>query len=115
MTVFDIILERLGQSQVTEAMVLAVAEAEQLIKNYCGITEVPGPLTFVWAELALASLADNEAAGGSLPATGAVLSAVSLGDTSYSFAAAKDGAAASLRQDVKSQLNRWRKGLFAHE
>ncbi|MGI6361019.1 MAG: hypothetical protein ACOX05_01770 [Bacillota bacterium] len=100
-----------GFEQQSEA---ALAEAEQLIKNYCGLAAVPEQLFHVWAQLAVDIVkADHPE---DFPQMGEFLTAVSLGDSSYSFSAAgRQEFLGQLRYNYADSLNKFRKGMFGHE
>lgn len=117
MQVTDMVLIKLGLTETTPAVELAVAEAEQIILNYCQIDRVPGELVYVQAALAAALEQDRrDATEANLAGLGAVKS-VSMGDTSYSYdnavATKRSEYLSSLINDHKAVLNRFRRGLFA--
>lgn len=109
-------LAKLALSESTVAIDLAIGEAEQVIKNYCTLSYIPGELVFVWANMAPDILAKDAAVSedGGLPHCGEVLTSVSVGDTSYGFAS-KENRLAKIRDDYAGQLNRFRKGLFGDD
>lgn len=56
MTVLEIVQAKLGESGASLSplsLELAIAEVEQAIKNYCGISSVPDALCFTWANMAV--------------------------------------------------------------
>jgi len=87
-TALEIALLRLQTETAPSLLSLALAEAEQGIKNYCNMTEneeIPQALYFVWAEMAVI-LVQNWSGEATVAVTGA-LTDVRMGDTSYGFAA----------------------------
>jgi hypothetical protein len=78
-----------------------VLEAEEAIKNYCNICEVPFALKFVWANMALDLLrweiemaAENSGSGGAASIDGSV-SSIQSGDTTVSFSTSDTGSSDS--------------------
>ena len=74
-----------------------LASAEEKIKNYCNIEEVPKELENTMVELA--------AALGEAGAGGEAVSSVKMGDTQVTYGSAQD----SVFGDFKAQLNRFRR------
>ena len=88
----------------------ALEHAEDIVKNYCNIGEIPAGLNSTVFRMA-AELYRNEQYGESgVPQT---VKSISEGDTSTSFGTIETtGYAQSLLKDYKKQLNRYRKVVF---
>jgi hypothetical protein len=110
MHVSDIVLTKLRLEESTPSIEIAISEAEQLIKNYCSLSYIPGELVFVWANMAVDIIKTQTAANE--PVGSGMLQSVSMGDTSYSFDTSADKYRQELIINYRAQLNRYRKGLF---
>lgn len=88
----------------------ALEQAEDIVKNYCNIEEIPEELKSTVFRMA-AELYRNEQYG----ETGVpqAVKSISEGDTSTSFGTIETaGYAESLLKDYKKQLNRYRRVVF---
>lgn len=82
-------------------------DVEEVIKNYCNITEIPEGLTQTSYRMAM-DLYKNENLGDEGIALGSI-SSISEGSTSTSFRSSASEFKDSLLKDYKSQLNKYRK------
>mgnify|MGYP004645691157 FL=1 len=84
-TIIELVKRKLRGIEMTEDDIrLAVEEAQQVILNFCNISEVPAALRFTWANMAtdiLKSL-NAEDTGGAVSGGPA---SISMGDTNLSF------------------------------
>lgn len=88
---------------------IAIESAEETIKNYCHIEEVPGGLSATVLRMA-ADIYRNEQPGtDSVPQ---VVSSVTIGDTSTSFKTSAAEYAQSVMKNYERTLNRYRRVVF---
>lgn len=89
----------------------ALESAEEIIKNYCHIEEIPEGLSATLYRIAV-DIFKNEHFGEESAAQ--AIRSITIGDTSTSFGTAESsGYAESVIKDYKSQLNRFRKVVFS--
>ena len=114
MEVTDIVLAKLkGECFRDTAVMIAIEEAAELIKNYCHIEEIPEGLKYTWANMAVGMIQVTTDSVGT--SGGGPLSSLTMGDTSYSFATDRkttSDAAMEFVNEFQPQLNRFRRGLF---
>ena len=96
---------------------LAIEEAEQVIKNYCNISEVPEQLNFTWANMACDIVKSYNAEETGEPVNGGPAS-VSMGDTTVSVSNSQSGTGHvvdldGLIQNYKEQLQKFRRIKWA--
>lgn len=102
----------LGLSEQDDALIeFAIDDAEEIIKNYCNIPEIPDRLDYTSIRMAI-DIFRNESIGHE-SAEGRVLS-VSEGDTSvsYSYAEAGEEYKGSVLKDYIPTLNKFRRLVF---
>ena len=113
MQVMDMLLFRLDRDESDAEIELALSMVGDFIAEYCCLAAIPESLFPLWADMTVDCLRlRRERAGeGEMPG----LSAVTMGDVSYSFTdGGSDGSAAvqSLLADYKQRLDKARRGLF---
>lgn len=92
------------------ALEFALKDAEETVKNYCNLGELPKGLEHTVLRMAM-DIYRNEQFGDS--AVPVAIKSISEGDTSTSFGTAESsGYAQSLLKNYKKQLNRYRKVVF---
>ncbi len=113
MTVLEIIKAKTGLAELTPAQEVAVAEAEEYIKSYCHLDEVPIQLFYTWANMAIDAFAATEDAATPEGVAGP-LSGVTMGDVTYRFADRQTAADRynAIARGYFKVLNRYRKGMF---
>lgn len=96
-----------GQEPLLE---FALRDAEETVKNYCNLEEIPEGLEHTIMRMAM-DLYRNEQFGDS--AVPMAVKSISEGDTSTSFGIVESsGYAQALLKDYQKQLNRYRKVKF---
>lgn len=89
MTVLDIVKAKVYNPAIAEFdMEIAIAEVEQVIKNYCSLEIVPDELKYTWANMAVdlllysyqTNVADAEVVGDISEIDSADISSLSVGD-----------------------------------
>lgn len=88
-------------------LLFAIEDAEETIKGYCNIAEIPEGLNTTVIRMAM-ELYRNENLGDEEIALGSV-SSISEGSTSTSFRSSSSEFKDSLLKDYKSRLNKYRK------
>lgn len=92
------------------ALEFALKDAEETVKNYCNLVELPKGLEHTVLRMAM-DIYQNEQFGDS--AVPVAVKSISEGDTSTSFGAAESPSyAQSLLKNYRKQLNRYRKVVF---
>ncbi|HIZ55313.1 MAG TPA: hypothetical protein H9671_03795 [Firmicutes bacterium] len=106
-----------GRTQIEDEDILeeAVLETAQTIRNYCGFEqneEIPEPLTYVWAGMAV-ELAEKRARErtGMVDTTGAAQT-VKVGDTSVTLRTPHTDSTEELTLHYRQQLNGFRRMNF---
>lgn len=87
----------------------ALANAEEVVKNYCHIDEIPEQLTNTVIRMAMDIYRNEQPGSADLPQA---VSSVKIGDTSTSFKASTEEFSESILKNYKSVLNRFRKVEF---
>lgn len=88
----------------------AQENAEELVKNYCHIEEIPEGLSKTVLRIAMDIYRNEQPGGSEVPQA---VKSVSVGDTTTSFGTAESqGHSESILKDYKRQLNRYRKVGF---
>ena len=96
---------------------MAIEEAEQVIKNYCNLREVPTELAFTWANMACDIVKSYNAEETGEPVNGGPAS-VSMGDTTVSISNSRSGTGHvvdldGLIQNYREQLQKFRRVKWA--
>ena len=109
--IIAIVLQRMKQEAVDEEITWAVEKAEDIIKNYCCLFEVPPEGKLLWADLAF-DLAQSGTGGDALQ--GSVVASASMGDVSYTFKNGENNTitAGALAENYRYRLDKMRRGLF---
>lgn len=104
-------LKKLLGNSVDDTMVeFTLENVQEIVKNYCNITEIPTSLDNTILRMAI-DLYRNEQLGDS--SNPLVVKSISAGDTSTSFdVGGTTEFTTSLLKDYKKQLNRYRKVVF---
>lgn len=87
----------------------ALANAEEVVKNYCHIDEIPKELTNTVIRMAMDIYRNEQPGSADVPQA---VSSVKIGDTSTSFKTPADEFSASILKNYKLVLNRFRKVEF---
>lgn len=110
---FDNLKELLGLKDAADKDPLvkfALNSAEEIVLNYCNIKEIPDRLSNTVLRMAM-DIYRNEQPGEE--ETPQVVKSITVGDTSTSYGSGTDeNFAKSLAKNYRSQLNRYRRGLF---
>lgn len=109
MGILEMVLSALGEDASSPQILRSISEAENCIKEYCGLDAVPVAAYGLWCDMAVSLKKDNDdvTAGGKTR-----LTSLTMGDVSYGMADAPETAAAEIVFDFRYRLNRLRKGLF---
>lgn len=92
------------------ALEFALKDAEETVKNYCNLAELPKGLEHTVLRMAMDIYRNEQFGEGAAPVA---VKSISEGDTSVSFGAAESpGYAQSLLKNYRKQLNRYRKVVF---
>jgi len=116
MTALQIALLKLQLEEAPPLLNLALAEAEQAIKNYCNYhmeEELPQELWFIWGEMATGLY--TQWMGEAVATVAGNLTSVRMGDTSYGFAAngkSTQEYLADIISNYPRQLNRFRRLIW---
>lgn len=110
--IITIVLQNLNEEEADESVIWAVKKAEDIIKGYCCLSNVPPQGKSLWLDLALDLVQGNGESGGGIQ--GAVVSSASMGDVSYTFVndEGRRMTAGALRENYRHRLNQMRRGLF---
>ena len=102
------------QETVDEEITWAVEKAEDIIKNYCCLFEVPPEGKLLWADLAF-DLAQSGTGGDALQ--GSVVASASMGDVSYTFKNGENNTitAGALAENYRYRLDKMRGDFFDDE
>ncbi len=102
MTPLEILAAKLPSPDISDTQrLIAIAEAEQEIKNYCNIEIIPEALYFTLANMAADLLAFKPAAGetdGAVAGVSGTIASIKEGDTTVSF-----GSSAQARSQERAE------------
>lgn len=88
----------------------ALNDAEETVKNYCNLEEIPMGLEHTVLRMAMDIYRNEQFGDDSVPVT---VKSISEGDTSTSFGTVESsGYAQTLLKNYQKQLNRYRKVVF---
>ncbi len=98
-----------GFSFCDEVYKFAASSAEEAVKNYCNIDEIPVGLENTTIKIAADILRRGQYGSGDVPV---VVSSVTVGDTSTSFTPLSDSEANEVIANYMKTLNRYRRVTF---
>lgn len=87
----------------------ALANAEEIVKNYCHIDEIPQGLSNTVLRMAMDIYRNEQPGSTEVPQA---VSSVQIGDTTTSFKTSSTEYTASIMKNYKAVLNRYRKVEF---
>lgn len=88
---------------------IAIESAEETVKNYCHVEEVPGGLSATVLRIAVDIYRNEQLGTEGVPKS---VSSVTIGDTSTSFKTSASEYAQSVMKNYERALNRYRRVVF---
>ena len=101
------VLDALNLSATSSEVEKSIREAEALMKEYCGLEEIPEDAYPLWQDITCAIYHDKSVGGEG----GLGLSSLTMGDLSYTFDGENRGVK-GLTEDFRRRLMGFRRGLF---
>ncbi len=98
-----------GYSFCDDVYKFAASSAEEAVKNYCNIDEIPEGLEYTTLKIAADILRREQYGSGDIPV---VVNNVRVGDTSTSFTPLSDSETDEVIAKYKNTLNRYRRVTF---
>ena len=98
-----------GFSFCDEVYNFAAEEAQEIVKNYCNIDEIPQGLEHTTIKIAADILRRGQYGSGDVPV---IVSSVKVGDTTTSFTPLSDGETNEVIANYEKMLNRYRRVTF---